>query len=129
MSTSDSVAGEVEEALSELGFDMLDLKEEADTLAGAVVNARERTAEALRNHAVLMMRLNAVRVVRDAPPEEISDRATAMRQNEKLLETLIGEECEAWMNYYEAHGIPAEEAPNQTPTSAARWVKSPRLNG
>src|SRR5688572_3455656 len=54
----------------------------------SVGEARSLTSEALRRHAILMILMNEVRADKTAAPELISERAQAMRNSEKLVETL-----------------------------------------
>lgn len=113
----------------DLGVNLNEALNTSAALAKRVVDAGEQTREALRKHSIYIMQLNYVRELEDAPPEAISRRATQMRDSEKLIEALIGKECEAWIDYYQECGIPPSEMPDAAPTPASQWVKGPRIGG
>lgn len=112
----------------DLGVNLNEALAQSRSLAMKVVEAGEQTRECLRRHAIMIMQLNYVREAENAPPEAISRRATAMRDNEKLLESLIGKECEAWIEYYGETGLPGDETLDASPTPASQWVKAPRVS-
>ncbi len=92
-----------------------------------IVDAREQTAEGLRQHSINIMLLNVARSSKETPGSTIALRAANMRDHEKVVEAYMGKECEAWMNYYQEFGVPGEMITGGEATTARDWVKPVRL--